>query len=54
MKYVGSRVGADTHAAMVGRDGRHGDGLCAAHSEDGVGVGYWISDIGSMPSDSHG
>ncbi|XP_021321727.1 uncharacterized protein LOC110437580 [Sorghum bicolor] len=51
--YAGRRVGADIRAAMVGGDGRRGGGLCAACSEDGVGIGYRIGDCGSMPSDSH-
>ncbi|XP_021315266.1 uncharacterized protein LOC110434841 [Sorghum bicolor] len=51
--YAGRRVGADIRAAIVGGDGRRGGGLCAARSEDGVGVGYRIGDCGSMPSDSH-
>ena len=52
-KYAGKRVGADIRAPMVGGDGRRGGGLCAARSEDGVGVEYRIGDCGSMLSDSH-
>ena len=52
-KYADSRVGANIRVVMVGGDGRCRDGLCAARSGDGVGVGYRIDDSGSMPSDSH-
>jgi hypothetical protein len=54
MAYSGSRVGADTCAAIVGGDGRRRGRLCAARSGDGIGVEYQIGDNGSMPNDSHG
>jgi hypothetical protein len=52
--YAGNRVGANTRVAIVGGDGRHGDGLRTARAGDGVGVEYRIGDISSTPNDSHG
>jgi hypothetical protein len=50
--YDSSRVGADIRAMMVSGDEWCRCGLFVARLGDSVGVGYRISDNGSMPSDS--